>query len=117
MNKATSKKIIVSEESFKRLYQATDCKTQVELAEFLGITQSSISDAKKRKSIPSEWLITILLERDISPKWILIGEGSRYLSSNDTISTIPQIICPYFRNLQDFTNDELLKELSQRLQG
>ncbi len=44
------------EAQYGRVFEAAGCRTQAELAAFLGIRQSSISDAKRRKSIPAEWL-------------------------------------------------------------
>ena len=44
--------------ALQRFFKAVECRTQAELAEFLGIKQSSISDAKKRKTIPPDWLLT-----------------------------------------------------------
>ena len=35
--------------ALQRFFEAVECRTQAELAEFLGIKQSSISDAKKKK--------------------------------------------------------------------
>lgn len=34
--------------ALQRFFEAVECRTQAELAEFLGIKQSSISDAKKK---------------------------------------------------------------------
>ena len=46
-----------------RVFEAAECRTQMELADVLGIRQSSISDAKRRGVIPPEWLIKLLLPR------------------------------------------------------
>ncbi len=35
--------------ALQRFFEAVECRTQAELAEFLGIKQSSISDAKKKR--------------------------------------------------------------------
>ena len=40
------------DEIFERIKIATNTRTQVELAEVLDIRQSSISDAKRRNSVP-----------------------------------------------------------------
>ena len=63
----------------QRVFEAAACRTQIELATFLGVRQSSISDAKRRGSIPPEWLVTLLLKQWINPAWVLTGKGSRYL--------------------------------------
>ncbi len=54
------------EQALQRVFTATGCRTQVELADMLGVKQSSISDAKKRKVIPAEWLVKLLRLKGIS---------------------------------------------------
>ncbi len=70
---------ILFEDQFKRLYFVTETHTQVEFAEFLGIRQSAVSDARRRFSIPSDWLITLLRLKKINPEWILTGKGPRFI--------------------------------------
>lgn len=64
----------------ERVRFITGVRTQVELADFLGIRQSSVSDAKRRCKIPSDWLITIMRAKNINPEWILTGKGPYYLA-------------------------------------
>ena len=54
-------------------------RAQRELGRFLGINQSAISDAKRRGTIPAEWLLTLLRGKGINPDWILTGKGARRL--------------------------------------
>lgn len=54
-------------------------KTQTELSAYLGIRQSSISDAKQRMMIPAAWLLTLLTREGVNPAWILTGGGSKFL--------------------------------------
>lgn len=65
--------------AFDRIYAATNTRTQVELAELLDIRQSSISDAKRRDSIPDSWLVTLLKKAGLNPEWILTGQGAKFL--------------------------------------
>ena len=64
----------------ERVHFITGVRTQIELADFLGIRQSSVSDAKRRGKIPSDWLITIMRAKNINPEWILTGKGPYYLA-------------------------------------
>lgn len=66
-----------------RVFLAAGCTTQAQLAEFLEIRQSSVADAKRRRSIPAEWLLKLLRHDQTNPDWILTGQGSRYLRSAD----------------------------------
>ncbi len=70
---------VCTEGSLKRVFEAAGCRTQTELADFLGIRQSSISDAKKRGSVPAEWLLKLLLLKGINPAWIMTGQGAQWL--------------------------------------
>ena len=64
---------------YARLFEAAGCRTQVELAGVLGIRQSSVSDAKRRNTLPAEWLLRLLQRKGINPEWILSGQGARFL--------------------------------------
>jgi hypothetical protein len=60
-----------------RIQEVTGARTQVQLAEVLDVRQSSISDAKRRQSVPDGWVLTVHLKYDVMPSWILTGEGPR----------------------------------------
>ena len=66
-----------------RVFDAAGCRTQLELAAILDIRQSSISDAKRRGAIPSDWLIKLLYLRGVNPAWIMDGIGPRFLAPSD----------------------------------
>ena len=67
------------EARYQRVFEAAGCKTQTELADILEIKQSSISDAKKRGSIPAHWLVKLLALRGINPDWIKDGIEPKFL--------------------------------------
>jgi len=67
------------EAALSRLHAMLGTRTQVELARWLGIRQSSISDAKRRGSIPEAWLVTAWRGVGANPDWIVTGEGAAYL--------------------------------------
>ena len=66
-----------------RVFEAAGCRTQLELAAVLDIRQSSISDAKKRGAIPSDWLVKLLQLRGVNPDWIMDGVGPKFLAPSD----------------------------------
>ena len=66
-----------------RVFEAAGCRTQLQLAAILDIRQSSISDAKRRGAIPSEWLIKLLYLRGVNPAWIMDGIGPKFLAPSD----------------------------------
>ena len=63
------------DEIFERIKIATKTRTQMEVAEMLGIRQSSISDAKRRNSIPSDWCMTLFERFGLNPDWVKKGTG------------------------------------------
>ena len=67
------------DEVFDRIKIATNTKTQVELAEVLGICQSSISDAKRRNSVPADWYIKLFEKFGLNPDWLKKEAGPVYL--------------------------------------
>ncbi len=73
------KRIMDYSSAMERIRAVTGCGTQRELGRFLGINQSAISDAKRRGTIPAEWLLTLLRGKGINPDWILTGKGARCL--------------------------------------
>jgi hypothetical protein len=58
----------------RRIHATTGTRTQVQLADQLQVKQSSISDAKRRASIPDSWLVTLQRVFGVNPEWILNGD-------------------------------------------
>ncbi|MBE6442237.1 MAG: helix-turn-helix domain-containing protein [Desulfovibrio sp.] len=67
------------EEIYERIKLATNCRTQVELADVLDIRQSSISDAKRRDSVPGDWYMKLFEKYGLNPDWLKQGVGPMYL--------------------------------------
>lgn len=67
------------DEIFERIKLVTNTRTQVELAEVLGIRQSSISDAKRRNSVPADWYMKLFEQFGLNPDWLKKGAGPMYL--------------------------------------
>lgn len=101
---------------YARVLQVTGCRTQVELADVLEIRQSSISDAKRRKTIPSEWLIKLFDKKRINPEWLRMGIGGKFVqvSCEDEARAATIINVIKHRPAPDCTTDELFAELIRR---
>lgn len=69
----------VFEEQMDRIRRGTGKRTQRKLADFLGVKQSNISDAKRRGKIPADWLIVLFHTKNILPEWILTGQGACFM--------------------------------------
>lgn len=66
-------------EILHRIQAVTKTRTQNELAALLGISQSSVSDSKKRQTIPAEWYLKLFERLGINPDWLKKGAGPMYL--------------------------------------
>lgn len=66
-----------------RIKAVTGARTQVQLADVLEVRQSSISDAKRRASIPAGWVLKIQLTHNVSALWLIHGEGPQYLNETN----------------------------------
>ncbi|MDD4701671.1 MAG: helix-turn-helix domain-containing protein [Desulfovibrio sp.] len=104
-------------EAMSRIQLVTGCGTQQELASLLGIKQSSISDAKKRGSIPSDWLLTLWRKKGVNPDWILWGQGAKWLQAAEILNAaIPPII--YLKEVhppEECSIEELIIEIVRRV--
>lgn len=69
--------------AMERIKAVTGARTQVQLAEVLDVRQSSISDAKRRCSVPDTWLVKLLRTHKVLPDWIITGEGPQYLTGTN----------------------------------
>lgn len=67
------------EDIYSRVMEAAGAETQMDLARRLGIRQSSVSDAKKKKRVPSSWILSLCIESGWNPRWIVSGEPPRRL--------------------------------------
>lgn len=63
----------------ERIYEVTGVRTQAGLAEVLGIAQPTVSDAKKRNSIPMKWYLKLFQKMGANPEWLESGLGPKFL--------------------------------------
>ena len=104
---------------YARLLEAAGCRTQVELAAVLDIKQSSISDAKRRKGVPSDWLIKLFEKKQINPDWIRCGTNAKYLAPVDCeqsglhVVRITEVRPPQECTAQDLVNELVRRALQQ----
>lgn len=101
---------------FARIFEAAECRTQLELAEFLNIKQSSVSDAKRRKTVPAEWLVKLFEKKRINPEWLRSGIGGKFVHlASDEEGKRPVVVSAIeYRPARECTTDELLAELARR---
>ena len=73
------------QEVYDRIRCATNARTQTELAAVLEIRQSSISDAKRRNSIPSDWYMKLFEKFGLNPDWIKIALPQSYVNAQTLV--------------------------------
>lgn len=66
------------EEQMQRIFSVTGRHTHAELAEYFGTRPAVVSDAKRRKFIPTKWLRVLSKLLHVNPQWILTGHGERF---------------------------------------
>jgi len=102
-------------QQMERIRQMTGTQTQVQLANLLGIRQSSVSDAKRRGIIPIRWLDTLRRLKNINPGWILYGVGAQYLAPADVEQTFPHVVkITEVKPPVDCSSLDLFRELVRR---
>ena len=79
-------------DTYRRIQLATNTRTQSELAKVLEVCQSSISDAKRRGTIPSGWYTTLFEKCGLSQDWLRYGVGPTYLRTEQ--GYMPQSFSP-----------------------
>ena len=104
------------DDALNRIHDVSETSTQVELAESLGVRQSSISDAKRRRSVPAAWLLKLLLSHWVNPYWVLKGTGAKYLKPAQKISACQGLAYADItdQSIENFATEELVGELLRR---
>lgn len=70
------KELSSSDMVLNRMRQATDSQSDSELAENLGISQQSVSNARTKKNIPPAWIRFVAVKFHVSADWLLFGTGT-----------------------------------------
>ncbi len=70
----------------RRMMFATQSRNQAELAERLGVRRAAVTDAKRRKAIPSDWFMRICRMFNVNPIWLETGLGAYSLGDGHSIA-------------------------------
>lgn len=66
---------LMFDEIWERMRLLTGWKNYGELADYLDIKQQSVSGAKKRGTIPTDWVLQVSIGFKGSTDWLFFGEG------------------------------------------
>ena len=102
------------EAQYKRVLAAAGCGTQAQLAAVLGIKQSAVSAAKRRKAVPSDWLVRLFEKQRLNPDWVRTGSGPIRLGPAEA-RPLPQVVTvTQVRPPAECSAQELFTELVRR---
>ena len=99
---------------YRRVFEAAACKTRAEPAAILDIRQSAISDAERRRAVPSDWLITLFEKKRINPEWVRMGQGGRTVRTTDETGVSPASAAVTSRPATECTTEDLMAEIMRR---
>lgn len=68
---------------FKRVCTALEISSLAELADTLGVNRSSITQARKKDSVPANWLLELFRGHGLNPDWVAGGNGPERLRPGD----------------------------------
>ncbi len=60
---------------FRRLSEASDIRSQQDLAKALGVNRSAVTQAKRRGLAPEKWVLRLAHDLGLSPDWLAEGRG------------------------------------------
>jgi phage repressor protein C with HTH and peptisase S24 domain len=60
---------------FRRLSEASDIRSQQDLARALGVNRSAVTQAKRRGLAPEKWVLRLAHDLGLSPDWLAAGRG------------------------------------------
>jgi len=60
---------------FRRLAEATDIRSQQDLARALGVNRSAVTQAKRRGLAPEKWVLRLAHDLGLNPDWLAAGRG------------------------------------------
>lgn len=89
---------------YERILDVTCARSQTQLAKDLGVKQSSISDAKRRTTIPSRWLIKLFDQKRVNPDYVRFGHLPKILLEDSSLS-VP------IRSLEAVPIDQLFRAI------
>ncbi|BBO70009.1 transcriptional regulator [Desulfosarcina alkanivorans] len=68
---------------FDRAAGALGIRSLSELAAILNVNRSSITQARKKNSVPANWLLELFRSHGLNPDWLEGGSGPQWLKSGD----------------------------------
>ena len=96
----------------QRTFAATGIETQMALASLLGVNRAAISMAKKKGKVPEKWALKLAELHGLNPRWLLEGQGDRYMRGKNTEDTvaIPRVAARLCAGGGSFDTSSVIKD-------
>ena len=80
---------------FNRVCKTLGISSLAELADTLGVNRSSITQARKKDSVPANWLLELFRSHGLNPDWAAGGNGPERLrpcsENDDSFFPVPKV--------------------------
>jgi phage repressor protein C with HTH and peptisase S24 domain len=73
---------------FERVSESLGITSLTELADILKVNRSSITQARKKDSVPANWLLELFRRYGLNPDWLEGGNGPHFLKPDDDSDTV-----------------------------
>ena len=97
----------------RRVAQAIDISSQIELASILGVNRSAVTQARKKGRIPEKWLLQLFRSHGLNPTWLETGIGEPFLTPGRAKTTpfekVPKVTARLCAGGGSFENDAEVK--------
>ena len=70
---------------FERVSAALEIKSLSELAVILNVNRSSITQARKKDSVPANWLLELFRSHGLNPDWLEGGDCPQWLKPGEAV--------------------------------
>jgi phage repressor protein C with HTH and peptisase S24 domain len=70
---------------FERVSGALSITSLSELADILNVNRSSITQARKKDSVPANWLLELFRSHGLNPDWLEGGNGPQWLKQDGSV--------------------------------
>ncbi|HAS64196.1 MAG TPA: transcriptional regulator [Vibrio sp.] len=97
---------IGGKEVIERLMEATKTSSNQALADAFNLPKSTVGTWRHRDLVPFEVIVRLHLESGISIKWLVLGEGEAYPTSNEFDHTTDENQSKQILNIDCFSIDD-----------
>lgn len=103
------------EQQLERLKQALNVNSDTAFSQILGVSQGSISGAKKRKQIPFAWFFQVAEKTNTSIDWLFSGHAPTQDDKEQILEMPPQPACTQLHEIDEQISRQQYEKLEKEL--